>query len=95
MDQRKFWMVKIVRTTEMLLAEEIYYFIRTHRVTRKELYPIAFFTKNHKKELLKHLHYYSFSFAPPVAFIKMIAKMMLNRKDLPEDLKYKLFMFIL
>jgi hypothetical protein len=97
-DQRKFWMVKIVRTTEMLLAEELYYFFQTHRVTRKEskeLYPIVFFTKNHKKELLNRLHYHSFSVAPSVAFIKMIAKMMLNRKDLPEELKYKLFMFTL
>lgn len=86
-------MVKIVRTTEMLLAEELYYFVRTHRVTKKELYPIAFFTKNHKKELLKNLKF--FSFVSSVAFIKMVAKMMLNRKDLPEDLKYKLFMFVL
>jgi len=88
-------MVKRVRTAEMLLAEEIYYFVETHRITKKELYPIAFFSKNHKRELLDNLYYYSFSFDLPIDFIKMVAKIMLKRKDLPEDLKYKLFMFVL
>lgn len=88
-------MVRIVRTLEMKIAEELYYFVKTHRITKKELHPIAFFTKNHKRELLDLLHYYSFSFSPSIDFIKMVAKMMLKRKDLPEELKYKLFMFVL